>query len=112
MLNTWVLDRLVFRSALPTLLTVGDVIAEIRAYPSVSIVNNTIRNNRARGLLLNTRGRTVVANNYFHTSGASEPSWRRAAALRTLVQVVWLMESTDVGGTRLALLATTLVRLS
>ncbi|HAV12880.1 MAG TPA: hypothetical protein DCX06_05215 [Opitutae bacterium] len=56
---------------LPADLKIGDAIAEIRDYPEVLIANNIIRNNRARGMLLNCRGRTVVENNYFHAPGAA-----------------------------------------
>ncbi len=56
---------------LPEGLILGDALAEIRDYPKVLIANNTIRNNRARGMLLNCRGKTIVENNYFHTPGAA-----------------------------------------
>lgn len=55
----------------PEELVPGDVIATIRDYPEVTISNNIIRNNRARGMLLNCRGKTVVENNTFHTPGAA-----------------------------------------
>ena len=60
-----------FEGDVPGDLVTGDVIATIRDYPEVTIANNIIRNNRARGMLLNCRGKTVVENNYFHTPGAS-----------------------------------------
>lgn len=60
-----------FTTALPENLILGDALAEIRDYPEVLIAGNTIRNNRARGMLLNCRGKTVVENNYFHTPGAA-----------------------------------------
>ena len=50
---------------------VGDVMASSGNYAEVTITGNTIRNNRARGMLLNCRGKTRVANNYFHTPGAA-----------------------------------------
>jgi len=49
----------------------GDAIAEIRNYPEILIADNIIRNNRARGMLLNCRGKTVVENNTFHSPGAA-----------------------------------------
>ncbi|NDV61559.1 right-handed parallel beta-helix repeat-containing protein [Puniceicoccales bacterium CK1056] len=55
----------------PAELVPGDAIATIRDYPEVTIANNIIRNNRARGMLLNCRGKTVVENNTFHTPGAA-----------------------------------------
>lgn len=63
--------RVVFEGPVPEKLSVGDAIAAIRDYPEVIISGNTIRNNRARGMLLNSRGKTVVEDNYFHTPGAA-----------------------------------------
>lgn len=63
--------RVRFDRKLPGELVVGDALAAVRAYPEVTIAGNTIRNNRARGMLLNCRGKTVVENNYFHTPGAA-----------------------------------------
>jgi hypothetical protein len=63
--------RVVFDGELPDGLAAGDAVAAIRDYPEVTIAGNTIRNNRARGMLLNCRGKTVVENNYFHTPGAA-----------------------------------------
>lgn len=60
-----------FEGGLPEKLLLGDAIAEARDYPEVTIRGNTIRNNRARGMLLNCRGKTVVEDNYFHTPGAA-----------------------------------------
>jgi len=60
-----------FQSALPGDIKMGDALAEIRDYPAVTITDNIIRNNRARGMLLNCRGKTRVENNYFHTPGAA-----------------------------------------
>jgi len=63
--------RVVFAQGLPEGLVVGDALASLRDYPEVTIAGNIIRNNRARGMLLNCRGKTVVENNYFHTPGAA-----------------------------------------
>lgn len=63
--------NVVLKDPVPGDLAVGDVIASGRYYPEVIITGNTIRNNRARGMLLNCRGKTHVANNYFHTPGAA-----------------------------------------
>ena len=60
-----------FVNVLPDDVRTGDAMAEIRDYPEIYIENNTIRNNRARGMLLNCRGKTVVENNYFHCPGAA-----------------------------------------
>ncbi|MCX6327028.1 MAG: right-handed parallel beta-helix repeat-containing protein [Bacteroidia bacterium] len=63
--------RVVFSSGLPAGISVGDAIAKVRDYPFVHIHDNTIRNNRARGMLLNCRGKTIVENNYFHSPGTA-----------------------------------------
>ena len=60
-----------FTEPLPADMVIGDALAEIRDYPEIEIANNVIRNNRARGMLLNCRGKTVVHDNYFHTPGAA-----------------------------------------
>jgi hypothetical protein len=60
-----------FTTPLPEDLIIGDALAEIRDYPEILIADNIIRKNRARGMLLNCRGKTVVENNYFHTPGAA-----------------------------------------
>lgn len=65
------LAEVTFTQSLPEDLLENDAIAEIRDYPLVIISNNIIRNNRARGMLLNCRGRTVVEDNYFHAPGAA-----------------------------------------
>lgn len=65
------LSEITFSQPLPEDLQENDAIAEIRDYPHVIISNNIIRNNRARGMLLNCRGRTVVEDNYFHAPGAA-----------------------------------------
>lgn len=63
--------EITFRKSLPDNLEIGDAVAEIRDYPEILIAGNIIRNNRARGMLLNCRGKTVVENNYFHSPGAA-----------------------------------------
>jgi hypothetical protein len=60
-----------FVEALPDDIRIGDAMAEIRDYPEILIAKNIIRNNRARGMLLNSRGKTVVEDNYFHSPGAA-----------------------------------------
>lgn len=47
------------------------VIADDSGYPDVLISGCDFRNNRARGLLLGSRGRIVVENNYFHIPGTA-----------------------------------------
>lgn len=60
-----------FKDNLPDALKIGDALAEIRDYPEILIAGNICRNNRARGMLLNCRGKTVVENNTFHSPGAA-----------------------------------------
>ena len=47
----------------------GLVCEELEHTPDIIFEGNTVQHNRARGLLLATRGKTVVRNNYFRTSG-------------------------------------------
>ena len=63
--------RVVFDRGLPKDLVVGDALAPLHDFPEVTISGNIVRNNRARGMLLNCRGKTVVEKNYFHTPGAA-----------------------------------------
>ncbi len=63
--------RVVMHTPLPQELRVGDAIAGASTYPEVLIRNCTIRGNRARGLLLGSRGKTVIEENTFHTPGAA-----------------------------------------
>ncbi|MDU0354765.1 right-handed parallel beta-helix repeat-containing protein [Paraglaciecola aquimarina] len=65
------ITRVVFEKVLDQRFKVGDSVAEIRDYPDVLIKGNTIRRNRARGMLLNCRGKTIVEDNYFHSPGAA-----------------------------------------
>ncbi|MDU0355582.1 right-handed parallel beta-helix repeat-containing protein [Paraglaciecola aquimarina] len=65
------ITRVVFEDTLDKRFAVGDSVAEVRDYPTVLIKGNTIRRNRARGMLLNCRGKTVVEDNYFHSPGAA-----------------------------------------
>lgn len=69
-LNTEIYE-VTFASAIDPKIIVGDSIAEVRDYANVLIKGNTIRRNRARGMLLNSRGKTVVEDNYFHVPGAA-----------------------------------------
>jgi hypothetical protein len=47
------------------------VVAQTDCNPDVLMKGCTIRNNRARGILLGSRGRVVVDSNYFHAPGAA-----------------------------------------
>ncbi|MBO5255052.1 MAG: hypothetical protein J6B07_04420, partial [Opitutales bacterium] len=63
--------RIVLSAPIPQGVEKLDAIAKVRDYPEVIIKNNIIRNNRARGMLLNCRGKTIVENNLFSTSGSA-----------------------------------------
>jgi hypothetical protein len=63
--------RVLFKSALPKDLKPGDVVASVDSYPEVTVRNCVIGKNRARGLLLGSRGKMVIENNHFHTPGAA-----------------------------------------
>lgn len=61
-----------FTKPLPAELIIGkDVLASIDNYPDVTIRNCIIQKNRARGMLIGSRGKVVIENNTFHTSGAA-----------------------------------------
>ena len=64
--------RLEFTKPLPAELVVGkDVLAEIYNYPDVTIRHCVIQKNRARGMLIGSRGKVIIEDNLFHTSGAA-----------------------------------------
>lgn len=50
---------------------IGDAIASTKEYPDVLIRNCKIGNNRARGILLGSRGKIVVEDCVFHTPGTA-----------------------------------------
>ena len=60
-----------FCGELPDSFAPGDVVAEDGAYPDVLISGCYIGNNRARGLLIGSRGKVVIENNVFHTPGSA-----------------------------------------
>ena len=63
--------RLTFKEPLPETVAVGDALAAVDDYAALTIRGCTIRGNRARGILLNSRGPTVVEKNTFHTAGSA-----------------------------------------
>ncbi|WOO40623.1 right-handed parallel beta-helix repeat-containing protein [Rubellicoccus peritrichatus] len=65
------LTRVVMTEAVPKDFKVGDAIAEIRDYPEIHIHNCRMHGNRARGLLLNCRGKTLIEDNHFHVPGTA-----------------------------------------
>lgn len=56
---------------LPKGIKKNHVVAADDTYPEVLIKGCRIQNNRARGLLLGSRGRMIIENNYFHIPGAA-----------------------------------------
>lgn len=56
---------------LPAGIRESDALCELRDFPEIHIHHNYIGKNRARGMLLNCRGKTVVENNIFHSPGAA-----------------------------------------
>jgi hypothetical protein len=79
---------LVFDDPLPSLRP-GDVVENLSAYPDLTVRGCTIRRNRARGVLLNGRGKIVIENNTFETAGAavlveSSPVWGESGPLDDL----------------------------
>lgn len=52
---------------LPADLQLGDLVENLDAYPDLLVQNCTIRNNRARGLLISNPVNTVIENNFFST---------------------------------------------
>ena len=50
---------------------IGDDIESLDRAADLIFRNNIVRNNRARGMLIATRGKTVIEDCYFHTSGAA-----------------------------------------
>jgi parallel beta-helix repeat protein len=63
--------RVLFTRPLPDSIRIGDAVAATGPYPEVTIRNCIIRNNRARGILLGSRGKTLIENNLFHSPGTA-----------------------------------------
>ena len=59
-----------FTESIPAEFKSGDVLAAMD-YPNVTIKNCTIRGNRARGILLGSRGEILIEGNTFHVPGAA-----------------------------------------
>ena len=52
-------------------ISLGDMVEDIRLYPEVVFEKNKITFNRARGILLASRKKTIIRDNYFNTAGAA-----------------------------------------
>ena len=66
-----VYTEVTFTEPLPDGTAPKHVVAADEGYPDVEIRGCRMRGNRARGLLLGSRGRIVVEDNYFHIAGAA-----------------------------------------
>lgn len=64
-------SRITFKKPMISATKVGDAIASTTEYPEVLIKNCKIGKNRARGILLGSRGKIVIENNTFHTPGTA-----------------------------------------
>lgn len=59
--------RVTFTKPIVADVKVGDVIAYSEEYPDVLMKNCRVLKNRARGILLGSRGKIIIEDNYFHT---------------------------------------------
>lgn len=50
---------------------VGDDVENLTRVADLIFRNNIVRNNRARGILLASKGKTIIEDSYFHTAGTS-----------------------------------------
>lgn len=65
------LSVVTFTESLPECFEEKDVLADISSNPDVTITGCVFGNNRARGLLIGSRGKVVIENNHFHVPGAA-----------------------------------------
>lgn len=65
------ITRVELQGGLPESVKIGDVVCDAETAPEVYITKCYIGKNRARGVLLNSRGKTVIEGNTFHTPGAA-----------------------------------------
>ena len=63
--------EITFTEALPEEIQIKDAIACEDQYPDVLIRGCHFANNRARGLLIGSRGEVIIEENYFHVPGAA-----------------------------------------
>ena len=63
--------KIEFEEEIPQDVQLNDVIASTGHAPDVLIKGSIFRGNRARGLLLGSRGKIVIEENYFHVPGAA-----------------------------------------
>ena len=65
------LHRLTFRRPLPVALKAGDVLGNVEWAPRLLITGSTVRANRARGFLVQTRDALIEGNTFEYVSGAA-----------------------------------------
>ena len=63
--------RLVFAEGNEGIRSKGDVIESLTRVADLIFRNNIVRHNRARGMLIATKGKVLIENNYFNTSGCA-----------------------------------------
>lgn len=63
--------RLVFEEGNDGIRCIGDVIESLTRVADLIFKNNIVRHNRARGMLIATKGKVLIENNYFNTSGCA-----------------------------------------
>ena len=52
-------------------IAIGDDLENVTKSADLIFRNNVVRDNRARGMLIASKGKTIIENNYFHTSGCA-----------------------------------------
>lgn len=93
--------------------TVGDLIENLDWYPNLTISDCTIKNNRARGILLSTPREIIVENNYFSNMMSSVlfPSgfanvWYESGKVKNCIIRNNIFEDSGYGGKNRAVIAT------
>ncbi len=86
-----VYTEVTFTEPLPEGIKESHVVASVDEYPEVLIKGCSMGKNRARGLLLGSRGKMVIEDNYFHIAGAAilfegDPNfWYEQSGVRDVV---------------------------
>ena len=63
--------RIVFEEGNDGIRSTGDVLESLNRVADLIFRNNVVRHNRARGMLIATKGDVLIENNYFNTSGCA-----------------------------------------
>jgi len=92
---------------------VGDLMENLDWYPSFTISNCTIKNNRARGILLSTPREVIVENNYFSNMMSSilfpcgfANVWYESGKVKNCIIRNNIFEDSGYGGKNMAVIAT------